>query len=370
MAAAGYARARSLRKFDWWLAVSALILLGLGLATMYSVSLAPRYQGQFSAHLIRVAIGVLPLTLFLLAPPRLWQRSAVGLYVLNLGLLIGVRLVGTRGGGAQRWIELGGIEFQPSEVSKILLALTLASFFASRMDKIDRFSTFALSFLHLLIPASLVFMQPHLGAAIVLVVIWLSISIVAGVPLKFILAPIVLVIALFAIGFAVPGVLKDYQKERLTSLWSGDTQGSSFQVSRAELAFGSGGLGGTGYLKGEQKMAGIIPDQRTDFIFTVVGEEGGFIGAGIVVAAFGFFFFRGWLVMYRSIDPFSKLAAAGIIGALAFHAVANLFMNVQLMPVVGLWLPFFSYGGTAMWMCMASVGLLLSLRRHERPLLF
>lgn len=357
-------RARNIRRIDWWLLASAVLLLGMGLATLYSVGHTPRYEGVFPRQIVRVAIGVVPFLLLLLIPPGAWRRSAPFLYVLNLLLLAAVLLVGNRGGGAQRWVQLGPIEFQPSEMSKLFLALTMASFFAVRKDSIKRFSTFALSFLHMFVPAALVFAQPHLGSTVVLIVIWLSISIVAGVPAKFMLA---FAIALFGASFFVPGMLQPYQKERVKSLVG---KGDTYQASRAQLAFGAGGLFGRGYLKGEQKEGGHIPAQNTDFIFTVVGEEGGFVGSALVLFAFGFFFYRAWLVMYRSVDPFSKYAAAGVLGALAFHTVANLFMNVQLLPVVGLWLPFFSYGGTAMWLCMASVGLLLSVRRHERPLLF
>lgn len=373
MAAGTYAairsqdRARTLRKIDWWLVASFLILLGMGLATLYSVGQAARYEGVFSRQIVRVGIGIVPFLVFLMIPPQAWRRSAMLLYGLNLLLLAAVLLVGNRGGGAQRWVQLGPVEFQPSEMSKLFLALTLASFFAARKEKIGRFSTFALSFLHVLVPAALVFAQPHLGATVVLIVIWLSTSIVAGVPARFVLAPVVMVAVVFVASFFVPGVLQPYQQDRMKSLVG---RGDTYQASRAQLAFGAGGIFGRGYLKGEQKEGGHIPAQNTDFIFTVVGEEGGFVGASLVLFAFGFFFYRCWLVMYRTADSFAKFAAAGVLGALAFHTVVNLFMNVQMLPVVGLWLPFFSYGGTAMWLCLASVGLLLSVRRHERPLLF
>lgn len=362
--------ARKWKSFDWWLLLSAGILLALGVATIFSVSETLDAGRTFKNHVLRVFIGVVPFSVFLFVKPAFWQRWASLLYVFNLLLLLTVLFVGVKGGGAKRWVSFGPIDFQPSEMSKLFLALTVAAFFAARQDSIHKLSTFALSLLHVIVPAALVFKQPHLGATIVLVVIWLSISIVAGVPAKFIVTPILAVVAIFAIGFTVPGILQDYQKERVLSMIKGDEQGSAYQPSRARIAFGVGGLTGVGFRKGEQKKGGHIPDQETDFIFTVVGEEGGFVGAALVVMAFAFFFYRGWLIMYRAIDPFTKMVAAGIIGALAFHTVVNLFMTVQLLPVVGLWLPFFSYGGTAMWLCLASVGLLLGLKLREKPLLF
>jgi rod shape determining protein RodA len=361
---------RTLRRIDWWLLVSAGLLLLIGLAALYSIDHSRRGSSIFEGQVLRVLVGLVPLAVMLKVQPRFWQRWSSLLYAINLILLGAVLVVGIRGGGAVRWVDFGPFEFQPSEMSKLITALTLAAFFADRQDKIDRFSTFALSFLHILAPAILVFKQPHLGATIVLIVIWLSISIVARVPARFIMAPIIAVVALLTAGLFVPGILKDYQKERLVSMVRGSEQDERFQAVRAEIAFGSGGVTGAGFLKGEQKAGGYVPEQHTDFIFTVVGEEGGFVGCALVVGAFAFFFYRGWLIMFKLTDQFAKLVAAGILGALAFHTIVNLYMNVQLMPVVGLWLPFLSYGGTAMWLCLASVGLLVRLRQAEKPLLF
>jgi rod shape determining protein RodA len=136
------------------------------------------------------------------------------------------------------------------------------------------------------------------------------------------------------------------------------------------LAFGVGGIEGTGFRNGEVKKGGFIPEQHNDFIFTVIGEEGGLIGCTLVLAGFGFFFFRAWLIMFRATEPFYKMMAVGIMGTLAFHAIVNMGMNLQILPVVGLWLPFMSYGGTAMWLCLSCVALLLNIKRHERPVLF
>jgi len=131
-----------------------------------------------------------------------------------------------------------------------------------------------------------------------------------------------------------------------------------------------GGVSGAGFGKGDQKHAHFIPEQQNDFIFTVIGEEGGLIGCSFVLIAFGVFLYRIWLIMVQAEDPFHRLVAAGVFGTLAFHTIVNLGMNLQLLPVVGLWLPFMSYGGTAMWLCMASVAVLLNMRTRERPVLY
>jgi rod shape determining protein RodA len=166
-------------------------------------------------------------------------------------------------------------------------------------------------------------------------------------------------------------LLHSYQRERIQSgISQKDAHGRDWQTYRAEIAFGVGGALGAGYLKGEQKAGHFIPEQHDDFVITVIGEEGGLIGCTMVLAAFGFFFYRIWLIMFTASEPYYRMIAAGIFAALFFHMFVNIAMVLQLVPVVGIWLPFLSYGGTAMWLCMACVGLLLNIRRREKPLLF
>ena len=162
-----------------------------------------------------------------------------------------------------------------------------------------------------------------------------------------------------------------YQAQRIVGM-SGkkDVKGKNWQTDRAEIAFGVGGVTGAGFNQGGQKKAGFIPEQNTDFVVTVIGEEGGLVGCLLLLGAYGFFFYRIFLVMLHTSDPFGKMAAAGVFAVLAFHTFTNMAMVMQLVPVVGLWLPFMSYGGTAMWLCLASVGLLLGIRRRERSSLF
>jgi rod shape determining protein RodA len=354
---------------DGWLLLSALILLFIGLTSLYSYDHG-RQGGFFVSQSVRVVIGLVPFLLFFIVDYRFWRRIAPVLYILNLALLLFVLKVGSSGGGAQRWLQVGPIEFQPSELTKLLLILTLAAFFVNRIDQIKSLSTFALSLLHVLPSCILVFLQPHLGATLVLVVTWLAVSWFAGVPGKFILLAVGLASLLLVLAVKVPGVLSDYQLARLEGMVVRDEQGKGYQQMRASLAFGVGGVSGSGFLKGEQKAAGSIPEQRTDFIFTIMGEEGGLIGSTLVLAAFLFFFYRIWLITYQAPDPYGRSLAAGVLAALGFHTIVNIGMNLQLTPVVGLWLPWMSYGGTAIWLCMACVGLLLSVRLRTDASMF
>lgn len=360
---------RSWQAIDWYLIAASLILLTAGLMSLYSIDAGHDSQ-HFARQVVRLAVGVVPFLFFLWVGPRLLFRFSSLIYALNIVMLVLVLLVGREGGGAQRWIRFGPLEFQPSEMAKLLLVITLAAFFARRSDSIKSFWTYALSLVHMAVPLALVFLQPHLGASLVLLTAWLGVSLAAGMPAKFIVGTVLAAAALLGVALTVPGILKSYQKERVYAMFGGDTQGSRWQTTKAQIAFGAGGLTGVGFLKGEQKEAGFVPEQHNDFIFTVVGEEGGFVGSVLVLAAFAFFLYRIWRIMVRVRTPFYRMIAAGIYSILAFHTVVNIGMNLELLPVVGLWLPFMSFGGTAIWLCLACVGLLLNLRSRDEARTF
>lgn len=364
---------RAPRNFDWMLLLATLILLSFGLLCQFSKA-HDSGSKDFLKQLFNVAVGLVPFAIFWLVKPKLWMRVANALYFINISLLAIVLKMGVSKNGAERWINLGFTEFQPSEAAKILIVLTLATFFAKRYDQIHKFSTFALSFVHVAIPIFLILEQPHMGASLAIIATWLCICLAAQVPWKFVLGAGLAVLSLLTIAFTVPAigkyVLKDYHLKRVMSMFQKDEKGKSFQTDRAAIALGSGGLLGTGFLKGEQKKLGMIPEQQTDFVFTIIGEEGGLVGSTLVLLAFGFFFFRIWLIFLSATEPYYRMIAAGLLGMLAFHTIVNLGMVLQLLPVVGLWLPFMSYGGTAMWLCLACVGLLLNVRSKEKPVLF
>jgi len=346
------------------------LLLVIGILTLYSEGYGRPGGGVFRQHLLRVAVGIVPFVLFYVIKPSFWRKIATPLYLANLLLLLLVLVSGSTGGGAQRWLELGPLEFQPSEMSKLLVVMAVSTFFASRWEDHQRLSTFLLSFLLVVPTLVLVFLQPHLGATLVILVAWLSVAIFAYVPWKFIILMVLVAATLLVAAVKIPGLLRPYQIDRVMGLFSNNEQSTGYQQSRAAIAFGVGGLGGVGFLKGEQKSGRFIPEQHTDFVFTVIGEEGGLVGSTLVLIAFAAFFYRGWLVVYRADQPFHRMLAAGVLSLLAFHVVVNLAMNLQVGPVVGLWLPFLSYGGTALWLCLACSGLLLNLSRTPRSLMF
>lgn len=362
-------------RFDAWLILSMLILMLVGLMSLYSEGITRDHGSDFKKQVVFAFIGFAPFMLMATVHPKVWLRLSHLLYTLNILSLLAVMFLGSKKKGAERWIEIGSFQFQPSEMAKLLAILTLAAFFANRQDSIRKLSTFLQSFLYILPVLALILLQPHLGAATVVLVSWFAISLVAGVQLKHVGIAAGIVVALAVSVLTIPAVssrvLQGYQQERVLGLKSGnDSQGRNWQTDRAEIAIGVGGVMGAGYLKGEQKAGHFIPEQHNDFVFTIIGEEGGLIGCTMVLAAFWFFFYRIWLIMFRASEPYYKMLAAGIFAALFFHAFVNIAMVLQIVPVVGLWLPFLSYGGTALWLCMACVGLMLNVRRREKPILF
>ncbi|MER3496162.1 MAG: hypothetical protein C4320_04780, partial [Armatimonadota bacterium] len=270
-----------LAKFDFAFLATSLALIGIGLIALYSEGIARSGGGSFRKQLLNVVLGVIPFAIFFGVHPNVWRRSWKLIYGVNILLLLAVFAHGASRKGAERWIPIGPVQFQPSELSKLLVVITLAAFLAGNYDRIRSPITYLLALAHVGIPALLVLAQPHLAAAFVLVMAFLSICIVSGVPIRFIVLT-GLVIALFGgIMMTVPAArnlfLHDYQKKRIEGLSNAgkDRRGKNYQTDRAAIAFGVGGVTGTGFRNGEQKAAGFIPEQHTDFVLTVIGEEFG-----------------------------------------------------------------------------------------------
>jgi len=356
------AETRRESRHDVWLLIATALLVITGFLAIYSVD-SIKFDGHYTVRQVAFAgVGLVVFAIFSRLDLSFLQRASTWLYVFNILMLLAVFFVGRARGEAQRWIDIGPVGFQPSDPCKILLTLTLAAYYANRLEDIRTFRVFLGSLLHIALPFLLVFMQPHLGGAVALLVIWLIVSIYAGVPWKYFTVAGTLLAGLLAFAWFTPGVLSDYQHQRVRDFMHPDPRAGGYQSTRSIIAIGSGGLAGAGFLKGEQKAAQYIPEQHNDFVFSVIGEEGGLIGSVIVLAAFAFFFYRVWLVGFRTTTPMARMVVGGIFGFLAFHTVVNLGMVLQLTPVVGLWLPFVSAGGTALWTCLAAVGILDNIR--------
>jgi len=357
-----------LRQVDLPLLLTTLLLIGVGLAMLYSAT----YQWSlavFRRQLVWLAVGAVGVVALAAIPPRVWLRFYKLLYALNVAMLLGVLAFGAERKGAQRWLELpGGFQLQPSEFAKLLLILTLAAWLARHGAAIRTPKGFVLSALHMAVPALLVFKQPDLGTSLVFAAVWFAMVYLAGARARWLW----LTVVAGALGFAGLwhfDILRDYQKARLVSFLNpeADPKQSGYHILQARIAVGSGQLAGKGYLHGTQKNLRYIPEQHTDFIFVVVAEELGFVGSVGLLGLFGAFLYAVWRIMVTTHDEYHRLLAGSILTLFTFHLLTNVGMTIGLFPVVGIPLPFISYGGSMLITALAAVGLLLAIRLHESP---
>ena len=364
----------SLRQLDWPL-LAAILLLCLGglLAIKGAVHADIKLHDVFRKESIGVALGiVLMVALALLDYETLLKRYARYLYPLNLLLLAVVLKLGHASHGAQRWISLGPLQLQPSEFAKLILICTLALYLTRRGKTIQTWPTLLKSFAHIGVPMLLIAKQPDLGTALVLFAIWLGMTLMAGARLPHLLLLLLAGITLFAAMWHFNVVLKDYQKNRMQVFLNpdADPRDTGYHLHQSEIAIGSGEFGGEGYGHGLQSNGRFIPEQHTDFIFTVVGEEGGFVLSATLLALYLLVLERGVVVMAECKDTLGRLLAAGILSMLTFHIVVNVGMTLGIMPVVGVPLPFFSYGLSSLLVNLASIGLLMSVGMRKHRVMF
>jgi rod shape determining protein RodA len=361
-------KARRWRAFDWQLLLYLLLLVGFGVVMGYSANYeatnTPGGLSQTVKTLIWMSIG---LTLFFVAARTDYhwlQTFATPIYLVVLVLLVATGLVGTNLFGAQMSISLAGIDFQFSEISKVLMVVVLAAFLASRRERIGRLSTIVGAGLLMALPTYLVYRQPDLGTALVFVAILLGMLFMSGSGIGWLalLGGVTLAIAPVAVG-----ALQAYQRQRLFCFLdpSADPQGACYQVIQALNAVGSGGLLGHGLTAGRQNQLGFLPVQSTDFIFTVVAEELGFIGGMILLGLFALLIWRVMQVGWGARDPFGANIAAGLGSLLLFQITVNIGMVTGIMPVTGIPLPFITYGGSSMISLLFGMGLLQSVRVHS-----
>ncbi len=293
------------------------------------------------------------------------------LYGINIALLLLVVVRGHSSHGAQRWIPIGPVQFQPSEFAKFALIVCLALYLYDRRHAILDFRTILGSLAYIAVPLVLIFKQPDLGTALVILSIWLGMLLIAGAKWQHLLLMLVGGIVLFTLAWHTP-LIKDYQKHRLTAFIdpASDPHDTGYHLHQSEIAIGSGGVSGQGYLRGMQSNGHFIPEQHTDFIFTIVGEEGGLLGACLLIGLYILLIERLLVILIGSDDLLGRLLVAGVISMLAFHIIVNIGMTIGVMPVTGVPLPFFSYGLSSLLIGMASLGLALSVAARKSSSMF
>ncbi|MBV9826153.1 MAG: rod shape-determining protein RodA [Alphaproteobacteria bacterium] len=356
--------ADKLRGIQWGLILMVCAISAIGFAMLYSAGNG-NWQPWASKQALRFAIAVLPMIGAGLIDIRHWYRLAYWIYGAALLLVVAVDVRGTIGMGAQRWIDIGFMQLQPSEVMKIALVLALARYFHSvSTDSVGRIRYLIIPALLILIPTALVLKQPDLGTAMMLLASGIVLCFLGGVRLW--------VFATGAVGAAVAAplawsVLRDYQKTRLYTFLDPDRDplGAGYHILQSKIAFGSGGLFGKGFLEGTQSHLSFLPEKQTDFIFTMIAEELGLIGGLALLGLYVLVVAYGFAIALGCRSQFGRLLGLGIAANFFLYAFINMAMVMGVIPVVGVPLPLISYGGTAMITVLFGFGLLMNVGIHR-----
>jgi rod shape determining protein RodA len=349
---------------NWPLVALIATIAAVGFALLYSAGNG-NWQPWASRQAMRFAVASALMLAVAIVDIRFWLRAAYGFYAATMVLLLAVEVRGAIGMGAQRWIDLGIIQIQPSEFMKVALVMVLARYFTNLPpEDIGKPQKLIVPTLLVLVPAVMVLKQPDLGTAVMLVLCGAAMFFLAGVRLwKF-------GIVLAAVGATVPFAwhhLRDYQKNRILTFLNPerDPLGAGYHALQAKIAVGSGGVFGKGFLAGTQAHLSFLPERQTDFIFTILGEEFGLIGGLVLIALYAVVFIYGYAIAFRSRSHFGRLLAFGITTNLFLYVFINIAMVIGLLPVVGVPLPLVSYGGTSMLTVMFGFGLLISVYVHR-----
>ena len=364
-------------RFDLVLCLAVAGLVALGAVLVWSATRQRQLdadldpQAFLQRHLANAAVGLVMASATALVDPRSLQAYAPYVYVGSVaGLLAVLSPLGSTINGAHSWIVLGGgFQLQPSELAKVALVVGMAMLLSEQRDGPPAGRDVVLVLALAAVPIALVLLQPDLGTVLVLVVIVLGSLVISGASAGWI-AGLLLAGVMVSVGAVQLGVLDEYQLDRFAAFTDPtlDPRGVGYNVNQARIAIGSGGLTGTGLFEGTQTNGRFIPEQQTDFVFTVAGEELGLAGASGLLALLGVVLWRGLRIASRASDRFGRLIAAGVVSWLAFQSFVNIGMTLGIMPVTGLPLPFVSYGGSAMLANLCAVGLLQNVHlRSQEP---
>jgi rod shape determining protein RodA len=359
---------------DYSLALTAILISLIGVAMNYSATWRIlEFNGSDGATYAKrqalfVMAGAVAMILSAAFSYRSLRSLANSAYLLSLAALIGVLFVGVERNGARAWFEVPGLPFQlqPSEFAKLTVILALAAFVATHESYL-RLSTLVNAFLLIAVPLGLIYRQPDLGTMLVFVSIGMGMLLISGAQVKHIVITSLLgIIAIFLLlnldAFGGPSLLRQTQENRLTAFLDPayDPQGASYNLRQSEIAIGAGGVKGQGWLKGSQTNLNLVPEQKTDFIFTALGEEFGFLGCSILLLLYAYLLARIWWIARMSSDLFGSFICVGVLSMFAFQIFQNVGMTMGIMPITGIPLPFMSHGGSSTVMAFLSIGLVVN----------
>lgn len=354
--------ARRLSHLDPVLLLLVLLLLGISVAVVASAS--GQNPARISGHLLNIGFAFGVMVVMANVPPHLLARVGMPLYVLSVVLLIGVALFGEVRNGSRRWLNLGFMTFQPSELLKLALPLMLAWYFQHN-EAVLRARHYAVAALLLLLPTLLILRQPDLGTALMIGVSGFYVLFFAGLSWKIIVGGGLAAAASLPLMW---GFLHDYQQRRILTLLdpSSDPLGAGYHIIQSTIAIGSGGLFGKGWMQGTQSQLDFIPERTTDFVFAVFGEEFGYVGTVLLIALHLALVARGFIIAARAPTLFGRLMAGTLTLNFFTYVFVNMGMVSGILPVVGVPLPLMSYGGTALLTLLLGLGILMSVATHRQ----
>lgn len=359
---------RLITHFNWPLLVMALVLTVIGIVNLYSATSSFDAKAQtsfFHAQIIWAVVGLLSLFIVMSVHYRHFRSFSYWFYGLSVLLLVLVLVAGKQVSGHQSWLSLGPLSFQPTEFAKLGLIFGLSRQLSTWEKKRVKLKDLFPSFILFLLPTVLVVLQGDLGSSLFFGLIYVSLALIHGVHWRLIVSMMLIIVVSVTIAYFF--FLSPYQKSRIITFVNPemDRKGAGYHLIQSKIAVGSGGLVGKGYLKGQTHKLRFIPERHTDFVFPVLAEEWGFLGSLFVLGAFLVFLFTGIWVAYKANDRFSFFLSIGVCALFFWHFVVNLGGVLGLMPLTGVPLPFFSYGGSALLTAWLGVALLLnvSMRR-------
>ena len=348
---------------DLPLILGLLVLMGFGLVVMYSASGQNIAMMERQAMRMMLSLGVM--IILAQIPPRSYEALAPFMFIGGVILLLGVLFVGEESRGAKRWLNLGFILFQPSELLKLAVPLMLARYIGKRALP-PTFQTLVISLVMLFVPTILIAKQPDLGTSILIAASGLFVIFLAGISWKIIFS------AICGLGAFLPilwfFLMREYQKVRVRTLFNpeSDPLGAGYHIIQSKIAIGSGGISGKGWLQGTQSQLEFLPERHTDFIFAVIAEERGLIGISILLGLYLFVIGRGLILASKAQTAFGRMMAGSIVLSFFVYVFVNIGMVSGILPVVGVPLPLISYGGTSMVTLMAGFGILMSIHTHRK----
>ncbi len=356
-----------LAKLNWWLILLVTSIAAVGLASLYSAA-GGSMDPWASRHLMRFGIGAIGMVIIALIDIKWWYRLTWPIYFLGLGMLLFVEIKGHVGMGAQRWIDLGFMQLQPSELMKIAVVMALARHFhGASSDQAKRLSFLIIPAIVIVAPVALVLLQPDLGTSLMIIMAGGAMLFMAGAPIWLFIGAIV------TTGISIPiawQFLHDYQKKRVMTFLNpeSDPLGAGYHITQSKIAIGSGGIEGKGFLKGSQSHLNFLPEKQTDFIFTLWVEEWGLLGGLGLLGLLLLVFFTGLRTALKCKHNYGRYLALGISVNFSLYVFINISMVMGLIPVVGAPLPLVSYGGTSMLAALIGFGLMMAcgIYRHSK----